>query len=65
MKVESIKSWARKKARMIMEESGELHKYNKYTHYVHHVDGNPLNNNPSNLKVVKKHDHKRIHSNKK
>ena len=33
-----------------------------YTHYVHHIDGNPLNNEFSNLKIVSRHEHKKIHA---
>jgi len=31
---------------------------------VHHIDGNKNNNRPSNLTVLKKSDHKQIHSRK-
>ena len=33
-------------------------------HEVHHIDGNKNNNRPSNLTVVKKSVHKKIHAKK-
>lgn len=49
-----------KKHRLIMEEhlGRELNK----DEIVHHIDGNGLNNNISNLQVMHKSDHSRLHA---
>lgn len=40
-------------------------KYLKQELEVHHIDQNPLNNNPNNLMILTKSEHKRLHANLK
>jgi len=42
----------------------KLHRPLSSNEIVHHIDGNKLNNKPSNLQVVTKSEHWRIHNQK-
>lgn len=48
--------------RIIMEN--KLNRKLNINEDVHHVDGNPLNNNPNNLEVIKHGDHQSYHNKK-
>lgn len=50
---------SRKEARKLMRRA--YPDVNWYTHYVHHIDGNPLNNEYYNLKIVPRECHTALH----
>lgn len=45
--------------RLVME--GVIGRYLDSKEHVHHIDGNPLNNKPSNLQIVTVREHHRLH----
>jgi hypothetical protein len=62
MKVKAIRDWSRREARIKMNYYSSENDYSRYTHHVHHIDGNPLNNNISNLKILTVKEHLSLHA---
>lgn len=55
-----VKYRGRHEHRIVMEQI--LGRPLTYDDVIHHIDGNPTNNNPTNLLLTNRHDHPKIHA---